>query len=395
MSKQAPFASRTAPSVGRTPYDHKLADSNSAITRRFLHLLSCAIWNKSVNPSLFKDLSPEIWKTIYTFGRRQMVNILIIDKALTLPKECLSDEAMQFKFIADIQQTEALNRKMIKVLANIKEDYNKAGFPFLLLKGLSVAANYPSPLLRSAGDIDLYLYQKGDYEQSKDWIISNGYEIEDGGHMHYTYCREGIVIENHTRFTYFDNKKYDNLLRKQEQEIINKGNFPIVNIDGLHVQQLPIDINALFIFQHMFRHFVSSGVGLRQYSDWLLFLSKHRSQFNIDSFTTLAQSFALLHPMQLFARAAVKYLDAPEEIFPFPMIAHNKYVDMIFKELLQSGNFGYYRPGKQRPKGKYSGMWFSFKNTLSFSLKFGAISPEHIRILPYTKLLYRLKIGFK
>ena len=77
------------------------------------------------------------------------------------------------------------------------------------------------------------------------------------------------------------------------------------------------------------------------------------------------------------------------------LIADNKYVDMIFKEVLQSGNFGYYRSGKQRPKEKYSGMWFSFKNTLLLSLKFGAISPEHIRILPYTKLIYRLKIGFK
>ena len=370
-------------------------DINSTINQLFFHLLSAAIWDKEADAALFEGLDDKTWKQIADMAIRQSVSALIADKALSLPEGCLPSRSMKLQFLAFVQQTEALNKKMIKVLGNLKEEYDQAGFPFCLLKGLSVGVNYPKPLLRSAGDIDLYLYQKGDYEKSKGWIISNGYEVEDGHHMHYSYCRDGIFIENHTRFTYFNNKKFDNLLRKQEQEIINSGKFPLVDIDGLKVQQLPIDINALFIFQHMFRHFVSSGVGLRQYSDWLLFLSKHRDKLDVDSFTSLAQSYALLRPMQLFARAAVKYLDAPEEIFPFPMIADNKYVDMIFKEVLQSGNFGYYRLGKQRPKEKYSGMWFSFKNTLLLSLKFGAISPEHIRILPYKKLIYRLKIGFK
>ena len=99
--------------------------------------------------------------------------------------------------------------------------------------------------------------------------------------------------------------------------------------------------------------------------------------------------------MQVFARAAVKYLDAPEAIFPFPMIADCEHADWIIEDILHSGNFGFHRPGKQRPKEKMRGMWFSYKTTVGRSMKFGVISPEHIKVLPFKKLINRLKIGFK
>ncbi len=145
----------------------------------------------------------------------------------------------------------------------------------------------------------------------------------------------------------------------------------------------------------MFRHFVHLGVGFRQYCDWLVFLAKHRDEINADSFTALAKSYALLYPMQVFARAAVKYLGASEAIFPFEVIADNEHVDWVIEDILHSGNFGFHRPGKQRPKEKLQGMWFSFKTTIGRSKKFGVISPEHSKILPVVKLMNRLKIGFK
>lgn len=360
----------------------------------FLHLLSSAIWDKPANATLFKELSPTTWKSITNMANRQSVSGLIADKALSLPQESLPPMSLRLQYIAQIQQTEALTRKMITVLGVLSEEYKEANFPFCLLKGLSVGANYPKPLLRNPGDIDLYLYKKGDYHKSKEYISNKGFDIVDGHQMHYAFTKDGVYIENHRRFTYFDNKKYDTLLKKHEEEIIAKNNFPTIKIDGIEVQQLPIEVNALFIFQHLFRHFVHAGVGFRQYSDWLLFLSKHKSNINKDSFATLAQSYALLYPMQVFARAAVKYLAASEDIFPFPMIDHNKHVDMIIEDILHSGNFGFHRPGKQRPQQRLQGMWFSYKTTIKRAIKFSSLSPQHITLLPFKKLINRIKIGF-
>lgn len=366
----------------------------------FLNLLSAAIWNKPANAALFKGLDSkgvgaQAWKEIAKMARRQSVSALIADKALSLPNECLPPREQNLQFMVMIEQTQELNHKMIGVLSKIIQEYQAQDFQFCLLKGLSNGINYPSPLLRNAGDIDLLLYRKEDYERSKVWITGKGFEIEDGDHIHYKFEKEGISIENHKRITYFDHQKYDKIFKEWEAELITKESFTTVKIENLTVKQLPVEMNAFFIFQHLFRHFVHSGVGFRQFCDWVLFLSKHRNEIDPASFTALAKSYALLYPMQLFARAAIKHLDAPETIFPFEVIPDNEHVNWIISDILESGNFGFHRPGKKRPKEKLRGMWFSYKTIIRRSIKFGVISPEHSRILPVKRLINRLKIGFK
>ncbi len=369
--------------------------NNPEIDRLFLHLLSAAIWNKPVDAAQFTGLDAATWKKIADMARRQTTSALIADKALSLPEECLPPREQNMVFITQIEQTRALNRKLIHALSLLIKEYEEADVPFVLLKGLSNGVNYPSPLLRNAGDIDLFLYRKEDYERSKRWITGKGIPIEDGDHIHYKFDFEGVSIENHRRISYFDHKKYDRLFSGWEEEVREKKQFASVEIDGLQVKQLPAEMNAFFIFHHMFRHFAHLGVGFRQYCDWLLFLSKYRDKIDPASFTTLAQSYALLYPMQVFARAAVKYLDAPEEIFPFGMMADERHADMVIADILESGNFGFHKPGKKRPKEKLRGMWFSYRSGIQRSIKFAAISPEHCLILPYKRLVNRLKIGFK
>lgn len=360
----------------------------------FLHLLSAAIWDKPADAHLFKGLSPDTWKGIADMARRQTVSALIADKILSLPAKSLPPKQLQLQFMVMIQQTEALNRKMIKVLGTLIEEYKEADFPFCLLKGLSVGVNYPQPLLRNAGDIDLWLYQEGDYEKSEEWLLSQSFDVKKTSLVHYNYEKDGVWIENHNSITAFDNKKYSKLLKQWLEEIVEKDNFLMIEIDSYSVKQLPVDLNAFFIFQHLFRHFIYAGVGFRQYCDWLLFLSKYKDEINRDSFTAIAQSYALLYPMQVFARAAVKYLGAPDDIFPFPMLDDSKHVDMVIEDILHSGNFGFHRPGKQRPKEKIRGMWYSYKTAVQRFMRFSSISPEHIKLLPYYKLINFMKIRF-
>jgi len=369
--------------------------SDFTINQLFLDLLSKAIWNKPVDAKRFLNLNVTTWEKIADMAKKQSVSALISDKALTLPEGSLPPRELTMVFLTQIEQTKALNRKMINVLSKLTDEYTKEDLPFVLLKGLSNGVNYPEPLLRNPGDLDLFIYRKSDYERSKKWIGEKGIEMVDGDHIHYKFDVYGTSIENHRRITYFDHKKYDRQFKLWEEDLIKKENFTTIQIDDLTVRQLPAEMNAFFIFQHMFRHFVHLGVGFRQFCDWILFLAKYRNGIDPVSFAELAKSYALLYPMQVFARAAVKYLDAPESIFPFGMITDDKYADMVIADILDSGNFGFHKPGKKRPKEKMRGMWFSYKVTVRRSLKFGALSPEHSRILPVTKLIHRLKIGFR
>ncbi|MDI9604797.1 MAG: nucleotidyltransferase family protein [Bacteroidota bacterium] len=361
----------------------------------FLRLLSAAIWNRPLEAGCFEGIDKSTWNEIADMAQRQSVRALVADKVLSFPADCLPPSDMTLRFVSVVEQTKNANRVMISLLKELQEEYTRAGFPFLLLKGLANGVNYPEPLLRNPGDIDLLLYVKGDYERVREWLTRKGVDIEPGGVVHYKYKRNGIDVENHSHTTYFNNWRYNQRFTRVEEDILTQGNFATVAINAeLSVSVLPVTFNAFFLFQHLFHHFVNFGVGLRQVCDWVLFLHKHQAEIDGDEFTRLAKQFALLYPMQLFARIAVDYLEAPEAIFPFPMIPNNQHADKIILDLLESGNFGFHRPGKKRPEGKMAGMWFSYVTTIKRSIKFGPISPQHCAILPFTKLITRLKIGF-
>lgn len=368
--------------------------NDSAVESLFLHLLSAAIWDKEPDADRYAGLNEATWNSIIRLAKQQSSLALIADKVLALPEPSLPPRPMRISLYTFAEKVKATNLRMGEVLNTLSAEYAGEGFSFILLKGLSNGLNYPQPLLRNPGDIDLLLYRKGDYERAKQWLVAQNIDMEDGDHIHYKFDKDGVSIENHHRITYFDNKKYDRLFKEWEQRLFEAGQFDTVDIAGVAVGQLPTELNAFFIFQHMFRHFVHLGVGFRQFCDWLLFLQRHKDELSAESFTALAESYALLYPMQLFARVATDYLDAPESLFPFPMIAANKHSEMIIADLMDSGNFGFHRAGKKRPPSKYAGMWFSFVTTIRRSIKFGDISPEHIRLLPYKKFFNRMRIGF-
>ena len=368
---------------------------DSAINVLFLKLLSAAIWDKPADVTLFNNLDDRTWKQIFRLARLQSVSALIACKALSLPQECLPPRQQNAALVSHVEQTRARNLKMMGVLATITDWYEEAGFPFVLLKGLANGINYPEPLLRNPGDVDLWLYRKGDSERAKTWLESKGYETIDGNGIHYIFTEQGIHIENHRRVSYFDHKKCDRQLAAMEKQAAEDEHFPFIQLGDLKVRQLPVEMNAFFLFHHMFRHFEHLGVGFRQFCDWILFLKNNRGQIDPVSFTVKAQSYKLLYPMQVFACAAVKYLDASPDIFPFTVPTDNAFAHKVMKDVLEGGNFGFHHPGKKRPEQKMRGMWFSYKTTVRKSLKFWSLSPQHILILPATKLIHRLRIGFK
>ncbi|MDD3035074.1 MAG: nucleotidyltransferase family protein [Bacteroidales bacterium] len=360
----------------------------------FLHLLARAVWDKSVEGELFENLKLEDWREIVNMARKQSVSALVADKALSLPKAYLPPRDMSLLFLTQIEQTRNLNRKIIHTLSVVTEEYREEDIPFVLLKGPSSAANYPDPYLRNPGDLDLFIYRKEDYARSKERVRSKGFEFEVADTMHYHYSLDGVNIEPHHKITYFERKRYEKRFVALVREAVNNESFKHIDIEGVRVKQLPVEMHALYLFHHMFRHFAHQGVGFRQFCDWLLFLKKHRNEIDKDSFTALAKSYALLFPMQVFARAAVKYLEASESIFPFDMTSNERLAEAVVEDIFESGNFGFHGDMKKRPKENIRGLWFSYTFTLKRTLKFCTLSPEHILLLPYWKLITRLRIGF-
>lgn len=151
--------------------------NDSAVESLFLHLLAAAIWDTEPDAGRFVGLDDATWSSIVRLAKQQSSLALIADKVLALPEPSLPPRPMRISLYTFAEKVKATNLRMGEVLNTLSAEYANEGFPFVLLKGLSNGLNYPQPLLRNPGDIDVLLYRKGDYERAKQWLVAQNIDM--------------------------------------------------------------------------------------------------------------------------------------------------------------------------------------------------------------------------
>jgi len=361
----------------------------------FLELLASAMWNRAPKEELFHNIGTPVWEEIHRLSLAQKVNALVYDGVMLLPPTLRPEKKVLYKLHLEAEAIEKSNERINNVLKSLSHDYESIGCPFVLLKGQGNATLYPNPLHRTPGDIDAYLYQKGDYDKANTWARSQGYEMEAENIHHQAFYYKNVLIENHHEISYFGIVKYDRLLEKKTRQITANNHFLSIDIDGLTVRVLPHGFNAFFIFQHLFHHFIHLGIGIRQLCDWVLYWNAHSAQIDGERFKGLAKEFGLLNAMQAFASVAVKYLGASPNIFPFPTDTEGKYVDLVMEDIFAGGSFGYAVFKDKRFNSKLHRKWHSFSCTVYRMRKINGMAPRHIATLPLNKVLTNIKLLFK
>ena len=365
---------------------------NNPANPLFLELIRSAIWNRKADENLFNDVNESVWKEIIVFAESQSVRALIYDGILTLPKSVWPDKKTVYKLFLQTEIIEKRNQKFIDELKSISAEYSKINCQFILLKGQGNGSLYPNPSHRSPGDIDLYLYRKDDYLKANRWAVSNGFKLEDENIHHQGFEYHDIHIENHKNICFFGIKKYDRLIDEKIKDIIQKNMFEKIDLDGLRVKILPVELNAFYIFYHLFHHFIHLGIGMRQLCDWTLFMKTYSADINSKSFNELVDSFDLTYAMKSFASFTVKYLGAKPEYFPFETDINNKYVDIILEDVFSGGNFGYDLFKKRTFHSELHRKWYSFRFSTKRIVKIADLAPEHIKPLPFIKLNTNLRL---
>lgn len=344
--------------------------------QQFLELLRAGLWGTAADPEQFKDGAD--WKGIIDLAREQTVLILVADGYATLPPQYQPSKTIQFNveaFRVRMAQMHALLNKEIKTLSHLM-DTN--GIRSVLLKGQGLARNYPKPLSRACGDIDLYVGED-QFDKAKQLLedlgVTHGEESESEKHYH---CNRGnIVIELH-RFTEllrlpWENRRYQEWTRRH---LIETAEFDVWNMDDHAVNLPPVQFNVLYVFYHFYNHFQTSGIALRQICDWAMFLHTHAGQYDKEVLKNDLKAFGLRSPWKVFAQMVVDYLGLPADEMPLYTpsgIRAGKALDMV----LTYGNFGRTQIAARgpRPKGYYSGKLYSFFHTLGNNLRLFPIFP--------------------
>ena len=346
----------------------------------FLKLLSCALHSEFPEARDFTGLEEASWRRIHRLAASHAVPAFVGDRILTLPKEALPNRDMRLMIFSEIELTRRGNAYLTKALGQLQKTYEAAGLPFILLKGLSLGCFYPDATLRSGGDLDILFYSDADYERGNELLRKAGHKLHDDsevryGHTAFTYGR--TIVENHARAVFFDHKRHNRRFDALIQEAISSGSLITQHHGDYTIQTLPHELNVVYIFIHLFFHWLHWGVGFRQYSDWLLMMTRLKGQLDEEKILSMAKDLDILYPMQLFAQAAIRYLRVSPEIFPFPLLSEDDpHTEQIIRDVIHSGNFGF----AQRPikaQNKWVTNWRKFRFKMRRSRRLYAITPTH------------------
>lgn len=306
----------------------------------FLELLRAGMWGRE--PQIAQNF--EEWGSVVRLAKSQSVlgivaHVMLTDEILAkkIPQE-LKVSIKQFVMV-NVLTHERLNKTLAQVVSALRE----GGVESVLLKGQGVARNYPRPELRQCGDIDLYVGPEN-AEKAHELLAPIADKIDArelisvGKHFHAT-MKGGVEVEVH-RFTETKNVARLNKVYQTASGTGTSSNLNVYDFHGVPVNTPADDFNAYYVFDHLFHHFLTSGVGLRQFCDWMMFLHKRNGKLNQEYLHQLLVDMELLEPWQAMGCVLVDKLGLPEEEFPLLERKKEKKAEKILQRVLAEGNFG-------------------------------------------------------
>ena len=218
------------------------------------------------------------WQSVFKLAMQHGVAALCLDGIQKIEKmkntstSSITPISKQCKlqWIGAMMQQERQFAKQLQILKQLSLFCNKNNIKMMLLKGYGCSLNYPIPNHRPCGDIDVYLYGKGELA---DMLINKEYGIasKQNEDKHSTFVFNGIMVENHALIinTAIHPQLYDleEYFEKEAENAIEMEN------DSFYIPS--VNMNALFLAYHTASHFCKDEANIRQLCDWATFIQKN------------------------------------------------------------------------------------------------------------------------
>jgi hypothetical protein len=348
--------------------------TDKTVSEQVFSLLRNALFGEEIDLSLFPEGETD-WRAIQKFVGKQTLTGLIADTVINNAEQLQpgKDLLRNFAFkLAAVKQSHALlNERLADVVGKMTAN----GIPSVLFKGQGIARLYPTPELRQCGDIDLYI---GKENIDKAYQIMAGMQIneetvsESSKHIHLSY--NGVDVELHRIAETLPSPFANHRWQKWTVEQLTSDQLVHYDFKGVDVAVPPIEFNVIFIFNHLYHHFVSGGIGLRQLCDWAMVLHTYHDKIDINTLTANLKRFDLYVVWRYFICILVEKLGLPVNEAPLYDKQKSHKVDLILEYIFNGGNFGHYYETTKRPEGYFAGKLHSFKNITRYTLSMRAIS---------------------
>lgn len=230
------------------------------------------------------------------------------------------------------------NEQLLIAQDKIADWFAQAGIPAVILKGGSVSRYYPKPELRVLGDIDI-LVNKADMEKAGSILEAHGYVSHGSDHdFHLSFLRRGVCVELHYNVTAFPDSEGGRISELEATHFLDK---PCQGVVAEHVfPVLAEEHQAMSLLLHMVRHMFSTGIGLRQVSDWAMYIAVTDGDYFVNVTIPLLERCGLLRYAKVATRSCVKYLGLPDKGLSWCEDVMDVECAAFMEETFRAGNMG-------------------------------------------------------
>ncbi len=314
------------------------------IFEKVLSLVRCELWGEPLSCAIPAEEIEDILKVAKEQGVSGLVANAIVSQHLPI------GEDMTMEVCAIQRLHEKKNREMNAEIAQFAGFLNRRNLAYVIMKGQTMAALYPNPLMRSSGDIDFYC-PKNSFEAVQQAIEERlGIVMKHNDkEMHDTFRINDIIFEMHRKMTVFacssHNRYWVECFEKDDMHFLSE-----ITINGEKIKTLSPTMNALYIFVHLFRHFSTEGEGLRHFCDWALVLHREKVHIDVCELERHLRGIGYLKAYKVLGSWLVRVLGLPLDDFPFDLKEINsKWIPLFSENIKKMGNLGKF--DKQNAKG--------------------------------------------
>lgn len=307
------------------------------------------------------------WSELFKIAEDQAIMGVLLAGLDRLPASQRPPQLLLLEWIGQGEAIRQRNKVMDDAVINLCQNMSEEKVEMFVFKGQTIAALYPKAGLRQSGDIDFFVFPK--YWDKAISIIGR---IEDGhSPNHVEYVENSVQYEMHRRMLTFSYSKHNSYWEKVVMPEITKNPF-YVTIDGYEAPTLAPTYNILYVFCHLFHHFIADGVGLRQFIDWMMLLGN--GGYDVETLDKHLKGLGLKKAFVGMGAVLTDYLGLPESEFPFEISKKNhERTATIVDNIMRYGNFGHNEAYKNA-----SGVWHGVERLgriTKQSIRFGYLAP--------------------
>ncbi|MCC8114549.1 MAG: nucleotidyltransferase family protein [Bacteroidales bacterium] len=314
-------------------------------TDLLLALLRLALWADKEPFLALSPVSPEEWQAAYNLAACHAVTgvawqgICQLDAAELPPTELLCI------WTAKATALEKSSERMNQVLSALMERLGSAGLRPVVMKGQTVAALYPKPLLRETGDIDLYFPERADMDACIS-ALEPATASPDGS---YRARYMGVEVEiNPTLIDLTSGRK----TRSVSASIAPEQFIEVDAAPGLRLRASAPQVNLLLLSSHILKHTFGRGIGLRQMCDLAMACRAYRGKIDPAHQARASRRMGLRVWDRHLYSFLVRQLGMPAEYVPYKIRLSKSHT--LSQRVLLGGNFGrmVYSPSANSVKSK-------------------------------------------